>query len=184
MGLEGLGEEDGTQVFAAGDLAQRMEDIGTRDQNSAILNLFLNGASLLIGAPKPISQARTTEPVSSIVFNSSYTRERYGRSAVNDDISLDTDKKSLLLDDNQTSAQKALAFIASLEFANGLRVIQNEFSDGDVTGQSQPDLDRFNRYPESMFNNATLLNNAKETFVFNAINSSEDATDALASFEE
>jgi hypothetical protein len=118
------------------------------------------------------------------VFNSNYSRERYGRSAVNDDISLDTDKKGLLLNANQNSAQKALAFIASLEFDNGLRVLQNEFSNSDVTGQTQPDLDTFNRYPESMFNNASLLNSAKETFVFDAFNASEDATDALASFEE
>jgi hypothetical protein len=62
-------------------------------------------------------------------------------------------------------------------------VLQNEFSDGDVTGQTQPDLDKFNRYPESMFNNATLLNNAKETFVFNAIDASADATAAFTSFQ-
>jgi hypothetical protein len=185
MGLEGVGGgEDEVQAFAAGDLAERMENVGTLVQNAAVLNLFLAGANLLIGGPPPISQARTTEPVSSIVFNSNYTRERYGRSAVNDNISLDTDKKSLLLDDNQTSAQKALAFIASLEFANGLRVLQNELSNGDVTGQTQPDLDKFDRYPESMFNNASLLNDSKETFVFDAINASQDATDALASFEE
>jgi len=183
MGLEGVGEEDGQQSFAAGDLAERMEDIGTLDENAAILNLFLSGASLLIGGPPPISQARTTEPVSSIVFNSNYTRERYGRSAVNDDISLDTDKRDLLLNNNQTSAQRALAIIASLEFGNGLRVVQNELTNNDVTGQTQPDLDLFNRYPESMFNNATLLNNAKETFVFDAIDASEDATAAFTSFQ-
>jgi hypothetical protein len=183
MGLKGIGGDD-NQSFAAGDLAQRMEDVGTIDQNAAVLNLFLNGANLLIGGPKPISQARTTEPVSSIVFNSNYTRERYGKSSVNDNISLDTDKKALLLDANQTNAQKALAFISCLEFDNGLRVLQNEFSNGDVTNQTQPDLDKFNRYPESMFNNATLLNDTKETFVFDAFNASEDATDALASFEQ
>jgi len=156
VGLEGLGEED-TQALPAADLAQRIEDVGTVEQNSAILNLFLNDSSLVITAPEPISQSRTTEPVTNIVFNSNYSRERYGRSAVNDNISLDVDKKSLLLDGNQTSAQKALAFIACLEFANGLRVLQNEFTDTDVTGQTQPDLDIFNRYPESMFNNSTLL---------------------------
>jgi hypothetical protein len=183
MGLEGLGEEGDTQAFAAGDLAQRMEDVGTLDQNAAILNLFINNASLLIGAPEPISQARTTEPVTSIVFNSNYSRERYGRSAVSDNISLDTDKKGLLLNANQSDAQKALAFIASLEFDNGLRVLQNEFSNSDVTDQTQPDLDKFNRYPESMFNNASLLNDAKETFVFDAISASEDATAAFTSFQ-
>ena len=182
MGLEGIGGDE-NQSFAAGDLAQRMEDVGTIDQNAAVLNLFLNGANLLIGGPKPISQARTTEPVSSIVFNSNYTRERYGRSSVNDNISLDIDKKSLLLNDNQTSAQKALAFISCLEFDNGLRVLQNEFSDGDVTNQTQPDLDKFNRYPESMFNNATLLNEPKETFVFDAVAASTDATQAFTSYQ-
>jgi hypothetical protein len=117
------------------------------------------------------------------VFNGNFTRERYGRAAVQDPITLDSDKKSLLLSDNQTSPQKALAFIASLEFDNGLRVLQDEFSDSDVTSQTQPDLDKYNRYPESMFSNATLLNDAKETFVFDAISASEDATAAFTSFE-
>jgi hypothetical protein len=184
MGLEGVGGgEDDTQAFAAGDLAQRMEDVGTVDQNAAVLNLLLAGANLLIGGPAPISQARTTEPVSSIVFNSNYTRERYGRSAVNDDISLDTDKRDLLLDPRMSSTQKALASIAALEFDNGLRVLQDEFSNADLTGQTQPDLDLFNRYPEAMFSNATLLNTNKETFVFDAIAASEDATAAFTSYQ-
>jgi len=182
MGLEGLGEDD-TQSFAAGDLAQRMEDIGTISQNADILNLRVNEANLLIDAPKPISGSQTTEPVQTVVYNDAYSRERYGRSAVNDKILQDSNKKSLLLDANQTSAQKALAFIASLEFANGLRVLQNEFTDTDVTGQTQPDLDKFTRYPESMFNNASLLNTAKETFVFDAIDASADATAAFTSFQ-
>jgi hypothetical protein len=184
MGLEGLGGESGAgSDSSAPALAGAMEDKGTNAQNADILNLVLANADLLVAAPPPVGAARTTEPVESLLFNSNFTRERYGRAAVNDKISLDSDKRSLLLNNNQSSAQKALAFIASLEFANGLRVLQSEFSDDDVTGQTQPDLDTFNRYPESMFNNASLLNTAKETFVFDAIDASADATAAFTSFQ-
>lgn len=178
MGLEGVGGD-----FSAGDLAEQMEKEGTNSENAEILNLFLRGRNFSIAAPQPINQTQITEPVSGITFNKNFSRERFGRAAVQDNVTLDSDKKSLLLNGNQTSAQKALAFIACLEFDNGLRVLQNNFTDTDVTGQTQPDLDKFNRYPESMFNNASLLNTAKETFVFDAINASQDATDALASFE-
>lgn len=186
MGLEGIGGGEDGELLAAPGLAQTLEDEGTNEQNANILNLFLDSVTLPGGAPAPITAnvGSIDVPSTSIVFNGNFSRERYGRAAVQDPVTLDADKKSLLLDANQTSPQKALAFIACLEFANGLRVLQNEFTDTDVTDQTQPDLDKFNRYPESMFNNATLLNDAKETFVFDAINASQDATDALVSYEE
>ena len=145
------------------------------------MNLFLADASLLIGAPEPISAARTTEPVESLVFNSNFSRERYGKAAVQDDISLESNRISLLLDALQSDAQKALSLISSLEFSNGLSAVQS-MSDGDVTGLTQPNLDVFENYPESMFNNAAQLNTAKETFVFDAIAASTDATQALTSY--
>jgi hypothetical protein len=186
MGLEGTGSGgDSGSLLSAPALAQKLEDKGTNKQNANVLNLFLNSVTLPGGAPAPITNNVGSIDVTStsIVFNGNFTRERYGRAAVQDPITLDSDKKSLLLSDNQTSPQKALAFIASLEFDNGLRVLQDEFSDSDVTSQTQPDLDKYNRYPESMFSNATLLNDAKETFVFDAISASEDATAAFTSFE-
>jgi len=186
MGLEGTGGGDeGGSLLAAPGLAQKLEDEGTNVENANILNLFLDNVTLPGGAPAPITTNVGSIDVTatSIVFNGNFTRERYGRAAVQDPVTLDANKKTLLLDGNQTSPQKALAFIACLEFANGLRVLQNDFTDTDVTGQTQPDLDTFNRYPESMFNNASLLNNAKETFVFDAISASEDATAAFTSFQ-
>jgi hypothetical protein len=184
MGLEGLGDDggDGGGDFSAPALADNLENVGTNEQNANVLNLFLSGASLLIGGPKPISQARTTEPVKSIVFNNNFSRERYGKAAVQDIISLDSDKRSLLLDNNQTEEQKALSFISALEFDNGLTVVQN-MSNTDVTNRDQPNLDEFESYPESMFNNAALLNESKETFVFDAIAASTDATQAFTSFQ-
>jgi hypothetical protein len=101
---------------------------------------------------------------------------------VNDKISLESDRISLLLDNNQSDAQKALSLISSLELSNGLSAAQN-MSDGDVTGLTQPDLDLFENYPESMFNNAAQLNTAKETFVFDAIAASTDATQAFTSYQ-
>jgi hypothetical protein len=187
MGLEGTGGggDGGGALLSAPALAQKLEDEGTNVENANILNLFLDATTLAAGAPAPITTNVGSIDIStsSVVFNGNFTRERYGRAAVQDPITLDSDKKSLLLDDNQTSPQKALAFIASLEFDNGLRVLQNEFSNSEVTNQTQPDLDKFNRYPESMFNNALQLNQTKETYVFDVIDSSEDATAAFTSFQ-
>jgi len=148
MGLEGIGGADeGGSLLAAPGLAQKLEDEGTNEQNANILNLFLNNTALSGGAPAPITNSVGSIDIatSSVVFNGNFTRERYGRAAVQGPVTLDADKKSLLLDGNQTSAQKSLAFIACLEFADGLRVLQNNFSDTDVTGQTQPDLDKYNR---------------------------------------
>jgi len=187
MGLEGTGGggDGGGALLSAPALAQKLEDEGTNVENANILNLFLDATTLAAGAPAPITTNVGSIDIStsSVVFNGNFTRERYGRAAVQDPITLDSDKKSLLLDDNQTSSQKALAFIACLEFDSGLTVLQNNFTDTEVTSQNQPDLDKFNRYPESMFNNATLLNTAKETFVFDAVAASKDATDAYTSYQ-
>jgi hypothetical protein len=184
MGLEGL-ESGGSNFKAAPGLAQEMQDNGTNDQNANILNLFLDNTTLSGGAPAPITEFVGTidVPTSSVVFNGNFTRERYGKAAVSDNITLDVDRRSLLLDNAQTEAQKALSFISALEFSNGLTAVQN-MSDSDVTSRDQPDLDVFENYPESMFNNTAQLNDTKETFVFDAIAASTDATQAFASYEE
>jgi len=56
-------------------------------------------------------------------------------------------------------------------------------SDADVTDRDQPDLDKFENYPESLFNNAVLLNESKETFVFDAVAASDDAIQAFTSYQ-
>lgn len=184
MGLQGTGGSDGGLLAAPG-LAQKLEDNPNLGENANILNLYLNNTSLEGGAPAPITpNVGSISIAPTFVFNGNYTREQYAKAAVNKNISLDSDKRSLLLDSNQKSAAKARAFISSLEFGNGLRTMQNEFSDTDVTSQTVPDLDKFSEYPESMFNNATKLNSTKENFVYTAINQSADATDALASYEQ
>ena len=189
MGLEtqaaaGGGDSGGGFKSAPG-LAQVMEDEGTPDQNANILNLFLDNVTLSGGAPQPITAFVGNIDVtsSSVVFNGNFTRESYGKAAVSDNITLEADRRLLLLDNNQTEAQKALSLISALEFDNGLTAVQN-MSDGDVTNRDQPDLDVFTSYPESMFNNAAQLNTAKETFVFDAVAASEDATQAFTSYEE
>jgi len=186
MGLEtqDTGGDDGASFKSAPGLAQVMEDEGTRDQNANILNLFLDNTSLQGGAPAPITQFVGTLDVttSSVVFNGNFTRERYGKAAVSDNITLESDRRSLLLDDNQTEAQKALSFISALEFDTGLAAVQS-MGDSDVTNRDQPDLDEYERYPESLFNNATLLNEPKETFVFDAVAASADATAAFTSYQ-
>ena len=185
MGLVGVGDdddgEDGGDISNSA-LAESMQVDGTLEQNADILNLYLDGASLLIGAPEPIEAARTTEPVSSIIFNSNFSRERYGNSAVSDTISLESDRADLLLDGNQTDTEKALALISSLQFGNGLSAVQS-MSDSDVSGLEVPDIDKFQEYPESMFNNATELSEEKESFVFDAVAASSDAVEAIAGYE-
>jgi hypothetical protein len=187
MGLKGLkdvtGSSDSGQLRAAPGLAQVLQDEGTRDENANILNLFLNNTNLKGGAPQPITDNVGSIPVSStFVFNSNFTRERYGKAAVSDNITVQSDRISLLINDNQSKEGRALSLISSLEFQNGLNAVQ-AMSNTQVTNTNQPDLDKFSKYPESLFNNATLLNSTKETFVFDAINASQQATDALASYE-
>jgi len=183
MGLEGL-ESGGGDLKSGPGLAQEMQDNGTNDQNANILNLFLDNTTLAGGAPAPITEFVGTIDVStsSVVFNGNFTRERYGKAAVSDNITLDADRRSLLLDNSQTEAQKALSFISALEFSNGLTAVQN-MSDNDVTSRDQPDLDVFENYPESMFTNAAQLNTTKETFVFDAIAASTDATQVFTSYQ-
>jgi len=183
MGLEGIGGGDTNTLLAAPGLAEVLQKDGKRGENANVLTLFLNNTSLEGGAPAPITQNVGTIPVSpTFVFNGNFTRERYGKAAVHPNISLQSDRISLLLNNNQTEAQKALSFISALEFDLGLSTVQG-MSNGQVTNRNQPDLDKLTNYPESLFNNATLLNSTKETFVFDAINASQQATDALASYE-
>jgi len=186
MGLEGIGGGGGgdtNTLLSPPGLAEVLQKDGKRGENANVLTLFLNNTSLEGGAPAPITQNVGTVPISpTFVFNGNFTRERYGKSAVHPNILFQSDRISLLLDDNQTEAQKALSFISALEFDLGLSAVQ-AMSDTEVTNRNQPDLDKYERYPESLFNNATLLNSTKETFVFDAINASQDATDALASYE-
>jgi len=176
--IEDIEEEDAS----SGSLATSMQDEGSIEQNADILNLYLDGATLLIGAPEPIESARTTEPVSTVIFNNNFSRERYGKSAVDDLISVEEDRIDLLLDDNQSDSEKALSIISSLEFDNGLNAVQ-EMSDSDVADLDQPDLDKFEEYPESMFSNATELSEEKESLVFNAVAASSDAVEAIAGYE-
>jgi hypothetical protein len=184
MGLEGIGGGGDTNtLLAAPGLAEVLQKDGKRGENANVLTLFLNNTSLEGGAPAPITQNVGTIPISpTFVFNSNFTRERYGKAAVHPNISLQSDRISLLLDNNQTEAQKALSFISALEFDLGLSAVQ-AMTNTEVTNRNQPDLDKFEEYPESLFNNATLLNSTKETFVFNAIDASQDATAAFTSYQ-
>ena len=183
MGLEGIGGGDTNTLLSAPGLAEVLQKDGKRGENANVLTLFLNNTSLEGGAPAPITSNVGTIPISpTFVFNGNFTRERYGKAAVHPNIALQSDRISLLLDNNQTEAQKALSFISALEFDLGLSTVQ-AMSDTQVTNRNQPDLDKYERYPESLFNNSTLLNSTKETFVFNAIDSSQDATAAFTSYQ-
>lgn len=183
MGLEGIGGGNIDTLLSAPALAEVLQKDGKRGENANVLTLFLNNTNLQGGAPAPITNNVGKIPVSSkFVFNGNFTRERYGKAAVHPNISLQSDRINLLLDDNQSEAQKALSFISALEFDLGLSTVQ-AMTDTEVTSRNQPDLDKFEEYPESLFNNATLLNSTKETFVFNAIDASEDATEAFTSYQ-
>jgi len=166
MGLEGIGGgggDDGGALLAAPGLAQKLEDEGTNEQNANILNLFLDSVTLPGGAPAPITDNVGSINVTStsVVFNGNFTRERYGRAAVNDNITLEADKRSLLLDGNQTDTQKAQSILGALEFDNGVSAIQS-MSIGDVTGTTPPaNIDSFNRRPDAMFTNTARLNATK-----------------------
>ena len=184
MGLEGIGGEESTDsILSASGLAEVLENNGKREDNANVLTLFLNNTSVEGGAPAPItSNVKTIQISPTFVFNSNFTRERFGKAAVHPNIPLEPDRVNLLLNDNQTEEEKALSIISSLEFDLGLSTVQS-MSNSQVTNRAQPDLDKFEEYPESLFNNATLLNNAKQTFVFSAIAASEDATVAITSYQ-
>ena len=183
MGLEQQGSTGSTLKSAPG-LAEVLENQGTDAQNANVLNLYLDNTPLSGGAPAPITQFLGPLEITtaSVVFNANLSREKYGNAAVNDNILLDADRRSLLLDNNMVESDKALSFISALKFDNGLTAVQN-MSDSDVTSRDQPDLDLLTEYPESLFNNAAALNTAKETFVFDAIDASADATEAFTSYQ-
>jgi len=113
MGLEGTFGGDSGGLLSGPGLARVLEEQGTRNENANILNLYLDNTTLAGGAPAPITQnVGSIDIAPTFVFNNNFTRERYGKAAVSDNITLDADKRSLLLDDNQTEAQKALSFIS------------------------------------------------------------------------
>lgn len=181
MGLRGVGRD--VDFLTGPEIADVMENIATRGENANILRLVLTNTSVQAGAPAPISDdVGTIEIPPTFSFDGNFTRERYGKAAVHPNIVLQSDRIDLLLDNNQTESQKALSFISALEFDLGLSAVQG-MSDTQVTSRNQPDLDKFREYPESLFNNASLLNNAKETFVFDAVENSEDATEAFTSYQ-
>lgn len=152
---------DGGGTPSLPELAAVMQEDGTREENATILNLYLSGSDLLVGAPSPISAAQTTEPAGGLVFNNNFTRERYGKAAVSDNITLEADRRSLLLDSNQTNEQKAISILAALEFDNGLSAVQS-MSEAEVTGTSPPDnIDFFSRRPVSMYRNTQALDAPK-----------------------
>jgi hypothetical protein len=169
MGLEGTGGggDGGGELLSAPGLAQKLEDEGTNEQNANVLNLFLNNTALSGGAPAPITNSVGSIDIatSSVVFNGNFTRERYGRAAVNGNIVLEADRRSLLLDANQTNTQKAQAILGGLEFDSGLSAIQS-MSNGDVTGTVTPtNIDSFNRRPDAMYINTARLNAQKRDFL-------------------
>lgn len=184
MGLEGLDDKsvENNRLPASG-LARALENNEERGQNANVLNLFLNNTSVKGGAPSPITSNVGAVSISpSFIFNSNFTREKFGKAAVHPNIPLQADKINLLLNNNQTNKDKALSLISSLEFDSGLSTVQ-AMSNSQVTDTVKPDLDKFEKYPESLFNNATLLNTTKETFVFSAIQASEDAIIAFTSYQ-
>jgi len=151
----------------------------TRQNLGEFLALVDTGATIEV----EVGGVRTTGSPSDIAFHPNLTREKFAKGVSTGFIANDAARKSLLLNNAQTSAERALASIRILEFSSGLSTLQNEFSDSDLTSLTQPNLDIFTEYPEAMFNNAAQLNNAKETFVFDAIAASTDATQAFTSYE-
>jgi len=164
MGLEGTGGGgDSRELLSAPGLAQKMEDEGTNEENANVLNLFLNSVALPGGAPAPITNNVGSVDVTSasVVFNLNFSRERYGRAAVQEPVTLESDRRSLLLDDNQTNVQKAQSILGALEFANGLSAVQS-MSNSDVTGTTAPaNIDSFGRRPDTMYINTARLNVTK-----------------------
>lgn len=184
MSLENIGggSVPGSAFASPNQLARILEQDGTDAQNANILNLFLNNATFTGGAPEPITANVGRQQIdASFVFQNNFSRQRFGRAAVNSNIGLQSDRISLLLNNNQTSTEKARSVISSLSVSNGLSAVQS-MSNTQVTNLTQPDLDKFDNYPEQLFNNAVQLNSTKETYVFDAIAASEDATTALAGF--
>jgi hypothetical protein len=186
MGLEGIGGggDDGG-FLGAPALAQKMEDEGTNSENATILNLFLDSTTLAIGAPQPLTPfvGALDAPSSQIVFNANFTRERYGRAAVNDNVKLESDRRSLLLDGNMNNEGKARSILGALEFDNGLSAVQS-MSAGDVTGTNTPiNIDNFNRRPDAMYLNTGRLSGPKRDHLATAFtgNAEPEFVDAMVS---
>lgn len=177
MGLNGLG---GGVSVSVPDLAKKTAQ-SPRDTAANVLNLFLDGSSLNVSAPDPISSVTTTEPVGSVVFNSNYPRENFGKHVTSTNISKESDKASLLLDSNMNNVQRAISIISSLEYDEGLSVVKQQITDSEFTNDlSEPNLDDLNEYPESIFVNSSELNSTtKQQFIFDAIVASEQAMDGL-----
>jgi len=184
MGLEDVGtESESKDLLTEPEIAGVLETSGTRAENANVLRLVLNNIAVRGAAPAPISDlVGTIDIAPTFVFGTNFTRERFGKAAVHPNIPAQSDRIDLLLNNNQSESGKALSFISALEFDRGLSTVQ-AMSDTHVTNRNQPDLDKFSEYPESLFNNATELNTAKETFVFDAIDSSDDATAAFTSYQ-
>jgi len=181
MGLEGVGRDK--NLLTGPEIAGVLETSGTRAENANVVRLVLDNTTVQGAAPAPISDfVGTIDIAPTFVFDTKFTRERFGKAAVHPNIPAQSDRIDLLLDNTQSESGKALGFISALEFDRGLSTVQ-AMSDTQVTNRNQPDLDKFQEYPESLFNNASLLNTTKETFVFDAIDSSDDATAAFTSYQ-
>jgi hypothetical protein len=124
----------------------------------------------------------STLPAVNIATHPNLTREAFGKGAVHPNAGTISNRKDILLNDQQSDEEIALSIISALEFTDGLSTVQS-MTDNEVTSLTQPDLDVFENYPESMFNNAAQLNTEKETFVFDAIAASTDATQAFTSYQ-
>lgn len=145
MGLEqqgSSGSSSESSLKAAPGLAQIMQDEGSASENANVLNLFLDNSSLPGGAPSPLTNfvGTTSISVSNIVLNSNFTREKYGEAAVNNNISLESDRRSLLLNNSQTQNGIAKSIISSIKLDNGVSAVQS-MSDSDVTSISITDED-------------------------------------------
>jgi hypothetical protein len=158
-----------------------MQEDGTREENANILNLFLSGADLLVGAPSPISAAQTTEPVDGLVFNDNFTRERYGKAAVSDNIALESDRLSLLTDTNMSGVDQALAICAALEFDNAVSALNSGTASEFDSVDKPSDIDGFSRRPETMYINSGKVQPAARDKIIPAFrgNAEPEFIDAL-----
>jgi len=166
---------NGGSIDSVAETAQALDD-GTR----ADLGTFLAGIDGdFVGVAGGV--LATIDAVT-VATHPNLTRESFGKGAVHPNAGTIPNRKDILLNNQQSDEEIALSIISALEFADCLSAVQS-MTDNEVTSLTQPDLDVFENYPESMFNNAAQLNTAKETFVFDAIAASTDATQAFTSYE-